>query len=90
MACFLFGVPVSGMVGGLLASAFLEAEGFGMIRSWRVIFFGEGLITVGLSIFAYALLPDGPAEAKFLNEEEKGEPTYFLSVQDADWSNQPS
>lgn len=92
MAGFLFGVPVSGAIGGLLASGniptrnlasqityivvctgFLKSDGFGMVRTWRVIFFGEGLITMGLSVIMYLILPDGPAEAKFLNADEKGE-----------------
>lgn len=71
MAMFLFGVPLSGAFGGLLASGFLDAEGFGMIRTWRVIFFAEGLITMGLSVAMYFLLPDGPAEAKWLKPEER-------------------
>lgn len=43
-----------------------------MIRTWRVIFFAEGLITMGLSVAMYFLLPDGPAEAKWLKPEERG------------------
>ncbi|GAA5894425.1 hypothetical protein JCM6882_004816 [Rhodosporidiobolus microsporus] len=68
---FIVGAPVAGAVGGLLASGFLSTSGFGMVRTWRVIFFGEGLITIGLGIVAYFLMPDNPAQARFLTPEQR-------------------
>lgn len=89
VGCFFLGAPLAGAFGGLLASGFLAAPGFGMVRSWvssalssvsesrltplqRVIFFGEGLITMGLGVAAYFLLPDSPAKARFLTPEQRG------------------
>jgi hypothetical protein len=50
-----------------------------MIKTWRVIFFAEGLITMGLSAIMYFLLPDGPAEAKFLTADERGKCRLYTS-----------
>ncbi|GJN90094.1 hypothetical protein Rhopal_003093-T1 [Rhodotorula paludigena] len=71
VGCFFLGAPLAGAFGGLLASGFLAAPGFGMVRRWRVIFFGEGLITMGLGVAAYFLLPDSPAKARFLTPEQR-------------------
>lgn len=46
--------------------------------SLRLIFWGEGLITMGLGIIGFFLLPDGPEQAKFLSPEERGKPMATL------------
>ncbi|KAK4048227.1 hypothetical protein OIV83_004932 [Microbotryomycetes sp. JL201] len=71
LAMYIVCAPLAGAFGGLLASGFLSTDGFGKIRTWRIIFFSEGLITMGIGIAAYFLMTDRPATAKWLNEEEK-------------------
>ncbi|GAA5837014.1 hypothetical protein JCM11251_004474 [Rhodosporidiobolus azoricus] len=68
---FFVGAPMAGAFGGLLASGFLSSPGFGMVRTWRIIFFGEGLITMGLGVLAWFLLPDSPSKARFLTPEQR-------------------
>jgi sugar phosphate permease len=39
--------------------------------SWKAIFFFEGIITIAGGIFAFFVVPNEPATAKFLNAEER-------------------
>jgi MFS family permease len=39
LAIYIVCAPLAGAFGGLLASGILKLEGFGMVRSWRLIFF---------------------------------------------------
>lgn len=63
---------MSGAFGGLLASAILRLDGFGSLRSWRMIFVIEGLVTMIIAIGSYFTLTDRPDSAKWLSAEEKG------------------
>lgn len=58
-------------VGGLLASGLLSLGSVGTIKSWRVIFLVEGIITSGIGILAIFLIPGDPETARFLTEEER-------------------
>ncbi|SCZ99544.1 BZ3500_MvSof-1268-A1-R1_Chr3-1g06083 [Microbotryum saponariae] len=71
LALFIVFAPLSGAFGGLFASGLLEVKPFGAIHSWRMIFFVEGLITMGLGLLSFFLLPDRPETAKWLNTDEK-------------------
>lgn len=44
-----------------------------MVRGWRIIFFAEGLITMGIAIISWLVLADSPETAPWLTPEEKGE-----------------
>ncbi|RDL36438.1 uncharacterized protein BP5553_05790 [Venustampulla echinocandica] len=62
---------LSGAFGGLLASGLTQIPPWGMIHTWRNIFFFEGLISILLGVIAYTLLPTSPETASFLTEEER-------------------
>ena len=62
---------LAGGFGGLMATGFSKIPAFGMIHTWRSIFFFEGIVTVCAAAVCYIVLPDSPGAAKFLNEEEK-------------------
>ncbi|KAJ5214965.1 Major facilitator superfamily domain general substrate transporter [Penicillium chermesinum] len=81
-----------------LANTFAGALAYGItsghesIASWRVLFLVEGLPVVASALLAWFFLPDSPATAKFLTEEEKevtriraiaqsGEPDRKLEIQ---------
>lgn len=72
-ALYIVCAPLAGAFGGLLASGFLKCPGFGMVHSWRIIFFAEGLMTCILAIISWFVLADSPESAKWLTAEEKGE-----------------
>ncbi|KAM0789341.1 hypothetical protein ACM66B_000173 [Microbotryomycetes sp. NB124-2] len=71
LALYIVMAPLAGAFGGLLASGFLSTDGFGKIRTWRIIFFAEGLITMGIAIISWFVLCDSPEAAKWLSEDEK-------------------
>lgn len=60
-----------GAFGGLLASGILTLDGVGSVKSWRMIFLIEGIITIGISIIAFFTLTDRPETARWLTQEEK-------------------
>lgn len=60
-----------------LASTFAGALAYGItsshtkLASWRLLFLVEGIPTILMVPVVLRFLPDSPAKAKFLNEEEK-------------------
>ena len=62
---------------GALATCFAGALAYGItsghaaIANWKLLFLVEGLPCFLLAVFVYFFLPDSPAKAKFLNEEDK-------------------
>ncbi|KAH9907612.1 MFS general substrate transporter [Xylariomycetidae sp. FL2044] len=71
LALFIVMSPLAGAFGGLLASGILSLDHVGSLRSWRMIFGVEGVITIGLSLLAFATLTDRPETARWLTAEEK-------------------
>ncbi|KAK3374541.1 MFS transporter-like protein [Podospora didyma] len=67
---FYCAAPLSGAFGGLLASALGQIE-YGGYDKWPWIFFIEGAITVVFGIVCFFFMPDTPAMARFLNDEER-------------------
>jgi MFS family permease len=63
--------PLSGARGGLLASGILKLKNLGSLHGWQMIFFIEGIITMGLAIIALFMLTDRPDTARWLSEEQK-------------------
>ena len=59
------------MFGGLLASAIANMQGVRGYNSWRWVFILEGIATIIISILAYFLVADFPADVRWLNAEEK-------------------
>ncbi|RFU27613.1 hypothetical protein B7463_g8741, partial [Scytalidium lignicola] len=61
----------SGAFGGLFAIALDKIPPWGMINTWRNIFFFEGLISIIIGAVGFYLIPAGPVEARFLSDDEK-------------------
>ncbi|GAA5975355.1 hypothetical protein JCM11641_005950 [Rhodosporidiobolus odoratus] len=71
LACYIVCAPLAGAVGGLLASGILKLNPIGSVHSWRLIFFVEGLISMGIAVCSWFLLPDRPETCRWLSEEER-------------------
>ncbi|KAH6647778.1 major facilitator superfamily domain-containing protein [Truncatella angustata] len=71
VAVFVVMAPLAGAFGGLLASGITSMTNIGGLHSWRMIFFVEGIITIGLSAIAVVILTDRPETARWLTQEEK-------------------
>lgn len=61
----------SGAFGGLLATGLSQIPQWGIIHSWRNIFFFEGLISIALGVTAFLVLPKSPGSASFLTADER-------------------
>src|SRR5579859_1804644 len=62
---------LSGFMGGFLATGLVRIPKFGMVESWRQIYFWEGLISIILSALAMVFLLQSPTTARFLTAEQK-------------------
>lgn len=62
---------LSGAFGGLLATGLSSIPKCGMMERWRWVFLIEGILTILVACAALYFLSNSPAEAKFLNDEEK-------------------
>ena len=70
-AAFMVAIPLSFVVGGPLASAILEMDGFAGLRGWQWLFVIEGVPASLLAFAVLKLLPDGPSRARWLTNDEK-------------------
>jgi ACS family tartrate transporter-like MFS transporter len=68
---FYISLPLSAAFMGLIAGALLNLDGQLGLRGWQWLFLVEGMPAVLLGIAFYFLLPDTPAHAKWLNEDER-------------------
>ncbi|PNS15960.1 hypothetical protein CAC42_4361 [Sphaceloma murrayae] len=71
LSLYIVMAPLAGAFGGLLASAILTLDSIGSVRSWRMIFLVEGIITVLLGFISFLTVTDRPETAKWLTREEK-------------------
>ncbi|KAL5341375.1 major facilitator superfamily domain-containing protein [Aspergillus crustosus] len=61
----------SGAFGGLLAIGLTKIPAWGLIHTWKNIFFFEGLVSIILAIVAFFVIPSGPGAARFLTKEQR-------------------
>ncbi|KAL4909655.1 hypothetical protein BDW74DRAFT_186182 [Aspergillus multicolor] len=61
----------SGAFGGLLAIGLSKVPQWGLIHTWKNIFFFEGLVSIILAIIAFFSIPSGPDTAQFLTESQR-------------------
>lgn len=71
MGLFYFGAPAAFIVGGPLSGLLLEMDGFAGFLGWQWMFLIEGLLASAVGIWAYFYLNNGPADAKWLSEDER-------------------
>jgi MFS transporter, ACS family, tartrate transporter len=68
---FYIAFPLSSVVMGSLAGALLNMQGRLGLAGWQWLFLVEGLPAVVLSVAFWMLLPDGPADARWLTSDER-------------------
>ena len=71
IALFLAGIPVTSILGAPVSGFILDHVHWLSVSSWRWLLILEGIPAVVCGVLTYFLLPNRPAEAKFLNQEEK-------------------
>jgi len=71
VALFLTGLPVTSIIGAPISGLVLDHVHWLTVSSWRWLLILEGLPAILCGVLTYFLLPNRPAEAKFLTPEEK-------------------
>ncbi|UFZ05775.1 MFS transporter [Bradyrhizobium ontarionense] len=82
-AAFLVGIPVANMIGSPISGALLTMDGFGGLAGWQWLLIIEGLPAVLLGVACLFVLSDGPADAKWLDENERRDLGAQLSAEQA-------
>jgi len=71
IALFMTALPVASILGAPLSGVILDHAHWLGVSSWRWLLILEGLPAIGCAVLTYFLLPDRPADARFLTQEEK-------------------
>ena len=71
IALILIGMPLASVLGGPMSGLILDHIHWFGLSSWRWLLILEGLPAITCVLLTSFLLPNGPAEARFLTREEK-------------------
>jgi MFS family permease len=71
VANFLIGLPLAFVIGSPLSGLLLELDGLAGLHGWQWMFIFEGLPACVLAFVVLKMLPDRPAQAAWLSQEEK-------------------
>ena len=68
---FYVAFPLSNVLMGLIAGSLLSLNGRLGLKGWQWLFLVEALPAIVLSVVVWFALPDGPADAKWMQPEER-------------------
>ena len=68
---FMVAIPVSTFLGSPVSGAILDVDGFMGLRGWQWLFILEAIPAVLLGLMVLVWLPDRPATAKFLTQDQR-------------------
>ncbi|VVD90084.1 MFS transporter [Pandoraea cepalis] len=71
MAIFLAAIPLSSVFSGPLSVSMLQLDGVLGLHGWQWLFVLQGLPACVLGVVCLFALPDGPAHAKWLTDDEQ-------------------
>ncbi len=71
IAGFMAAVPLAGVIGSPISGAILGIHGLLGLAGWKWLFLIEGVPSVLLAFAVLAWLPNGPADARWLDDEER-------------------
>lgn len=70
IALFMIALPLSSVIGAPMSTALLGIEAAGL-KGWQWMFLLEAIPTIVLGVVVLSVLPDRPADAKWLSADEK-------------------
>ncbi|GFE82994.1 MFS transporter [Steroidobacter agaridevorans] len=70
IALFMIALPLSSVIGAPISTSLLGIEALGL-KGWQWMFLLEAIPTMVLGVAVLAVLPDRPADAKWLADDEK-------------------
>jgi ACS family tartrate transporter-like MFS transporter len=82
-AGFMAAIPLSYILGAPISTAILELDGALGLRGWQLLFVIEGLPACLLALAVPKLMPNGPADATWLSEQDKATIAARLAREDA-------
>ena len=71
VAFFMTATPLAGVIGGPVSGALLDMHGSGGLSGWQWLFLLEGLPAIALGVVTLLYLPEGPAKASWIPDDEK-------------------
>lgn len=71
IARFMVAIPISGAIGGPVGGLLLRLDGIHGLAGWQWLFLLEGLPSIALGIVVLFVLPDCPADARFLTPDQR-------------------
>jgi MFS family permease len=71
VALFSAAATLSGFVNSPISGKLLQYDGFRGLAGWQWLFLLEGIPAVLVGILVLCVLPDGPAQARWLSEQER-------------------
>jgi ACS family tartrate transporter-like MFS transporter len=72
IALFTVAIPVSQFLGSPISAALLGTDGWLSLRGWQWMYLAEAVPAVLLGFACLLVLSDGPAQARWLTEEQRG------------------
>jgi MFS family permease len=86
MGFFYFGAPLAFILGGPLSGLLLELDGVLGLKGWQWMFMVEGLLASAVGVWAYWHIDNKPADATWLDDEEKRVLVAAVAAEDQDQS----
>ncbi|MER5550302.1 MFS transporter [Streptomyces sp. NPDC002793] len=83
LGLFYLAQPLTTVIGAPLAGWFINQHGLFGLEGWRVMFLGVSIPAILLGVVAWFYLIDKPADAKWLNSEERDWLTKELAAENA-------
>jgi len=72
IALFMTAIAMANVVGSPMSGAIMQyMDGYNGWRGWQWMFLLEGIPSVIMGVLVFALLPNGPRNAKWLTQEER-------------------
>jgi ACS family tartrate transporter-like MFS transporter len=71
IAGFYLGLPISLLLGGPVSAGLLALDGVAGLHGYQWLFLGEGIPAVVVGVWALRRLDDSPADAKWLDDDER-------------------
>ena len=84
MGLFYFGAPLAFILGSPISGLLLEMDGVLGLKGWQWMFMVEGLLATATGIWAYFYIDDKPADASWLDAEEKRVLNAAVAAEDQD------
>lgn len=72
VAMFMTAAVLSGIVGGPLSGLLLQLDGLHGLQGYQWLFLIEALPSIVLGVVVFVYLPNGPADARWLTDKERG------------------